>query len=222
MRESWPLPWPSPGFPYCVTFTQSDPYIGTKAIRSLDHKGEIEGAHDGHLRLLAELAPPPTRPSPSPSPAPLQAFKRLLQQGCRTDHVVFAAITDVLWDSGTASAQARAARIYRAAVGSGAIKPVTAAPPAAAGSSTATTSTAGTTSNNSSGAVPQALMALALSGGAAPPPGAASGGSATGSATAATGSTAGGCLEPLQEVHLGAVASGSSVAAFFCFLAEQR
>ncbi|KAG2441607.1 hypothetical protein HXX76_003227 [Chlamydomonas incerta] len=144
----------------------------------------------------------------------LQAFKRLLQQGCRTDHVVFAAIADALWDSGTASAHARAARIFRAAVASGAIKPVTAAPPPSA--SSGATSTAGTTSTNSSGAVPVAGA------GGVPPAAAEAGGAAGASGSGSAAGAGAGSLEPLQEVHLGAMASGSCVAAFMCFLAEQR
>ncbi len=48
----------------------------------------------------------------------------MLQQGCHTDHVVFTAVVDAMWDSGVTAAQLRAAAIHRAALRAGLVKPV--------------------------------------------------------------------------------------------------
>ncbi|GLC52282.1 hypothetical protein PLESTB_000604700 [Pleodorina starrii] len=145
----------------------------------------------------------------------LQTFNRMLQQGCRADHVVFSAVVDALWDSGVAAAQARAARINRAAMASGYVKPIATTSAAAASSPTAAAAAAvaAVAPSAVAGRAGSAYSAVAAAAAAEP--------SAAGPAAAAAGDNGGGAGE-VRELHLAALATGSAVVTFLMFLADQR
>jgi hypothetical protein len=152
----------------------------------------------------------------------LQAFQKMQEQRCNADAILYNTLLDVLWDTGVAWAQTKAAQLFRQAVDEGHFRLLP--QPQAVQSAAAT---AGLTSGQTNSQTQTGAAAAAVVGGSCKPdPGSPSAASAAsgGSPTVGGGAAAAAAAAAASKLELGlqGVSPGVATLMLHCWFADLR